>query len=74
MKALKAKVEDAKNGKNTPKEMTEEQRKEIEKLVEDEKCTGVKNDVDLWLSEKVDNHTFAAGERTIEKLKKIIEK
>ena len=72
MKALKAKVEDAKNGNKTPTELTKEQRDEIEKLVDDEKCAGVRDDVELWLSEKVDNHTFAAGERTIEKLKNII--
>ena len=72
MKALKEKVEDAKNGKKVPIELTKKQREEIEKLMEDEKCAGVRDDVELWLSEKVDNHTYAAGERTIGKLKKII--
>jgi predicted RNase H-like nuclease (RuvC/YqgF family) len=71
MKALKAKVEEAKNGNKEPVEMTDEQRKEIEKLIEAEQCAGVRTGVELWLDKDM-LHTFDAADSTIDKLKNMI--
>ena len=71
MKALKDKVEKAKNGEKKPMVMTDEQRKEIEKLIEAKQCAGVQNDVELWLAKDI-LHTYDAADGTIDKLKKII--
>ena len=71
MKALKTKVEEAKNGKKEPVAMTDEQRKEIEKLVEAEQCAGVRTGVELWLDKDM-LHTSDAADSTIDKLKKMI--
>ena len=72
MKALKDKVEKAKNGKKEPPVvMTDEQRKEIEKLIEAEQCAGVQSDVESWLAKDM-LHTYEAADGTIEKLKKMI--
>ena len=72
IKALKDKVEKAKNGKQeTPVVMTDEQRKEIEKLIEAEQCAGVQSDVESWLAKDM-LHTYEAADGTIDKLKKMI--
>jgi hypothetical protein len=71
MKALKAKVEEAKNGNKEPVAMTDEQRKEIEKLIEAEQCAGVRTGVELWLDKDM-LHTFDAADSTIDKLKNMI--
>ena len=73
-KALKAKVEKAKNGKKESNDdiaMTDDQRKEIEKLLESEQCAGVKDNVESWLDKDI-LHTSKAADSTINKLKKII--
>lgn len=73
-KALKARVEKAKNGKKEPEEavaMTGEQRKEIEKLIEAEQCADVRTGVSLWLDKDM-LHTSDAADSTINKLKKMI--